>query len=170
MLSIAAHICAVPRKVLLDTAAMLVIALVSVIGFKLSPMLVPRAEKLLTVEPGCNLQRGACRVVSDEGTFEISLSPRPIATAAPLRIEVRTGNSGVSRIDADFAGVGMNMGYFRPALQAHENGIFAAELSLPVCISGHMLWDLTLLIETGSTFLVIPLRFSTPDTGTNPAT
>jgi hypothetical protein len=170
MLSIAAHISAVPRKILLDTAVMLVIALVSVIGFKLSPMLVPRAEKLLTAEPGCNLQRAACSVVSDEGSFEISLAPQPIATAKPLRIEVRTSSNKVSRIDADFAGVGMNMGYFRPALQAHGDGLFAADLSLPVCISGHMLWDLTLLVETGTTFLVIPLRFSTPDTGTNPAT
>ena len=46
-------------------------------------------------------------------------------------------------------------------LAARGAGSYTAEVTLPVCITGSMDWQATVLIETGGERVAIPYRFST---------
>ena len=52
------------------------------------------------------------------------------------------------------------MGLNRPELVARGDGLFSGEATLPVCITGAMDWQATVLIENGSERIAIPYRFS----------
>ncbi|NJD24215.1 MAG: hypothetical protein FIB06_02310 [Betaproteobacteria bacterium] len=148
------------RNFLIDLIGLLLIALVVVVGYKLSPVLLPKADVVLQPEPGCDLQRAACAAnVAGGGRIAVDSSLRPIPLAKPFRIDVNVTGLEARRVEVDFAGVDMNMGLIRPALHAEGGGRFAAELSLPVCITGAMDWQATVLVETAGERLAIPLRF-----------
>ncbi len=157
------------RRVLIDIIAMLVIGLVVVVGYKLSPLLVPKADRHLTPAPDCNLHRGPCSVDVGSGRLELSISPRPIPLLEQITIDVRAIGIEPRRIDADLAGIGMNMGYNRPQLLP-LNGTgskgevhYQATTTLPACITESMNWELALLVDTQTEFVLIPFRFSTPE-------
>ena len=52
----------------------------------------------------------------------------------------------------------MNMGFNRPEFTAGSNGKYSATVTLPVCITGLMDWQVTVLVETGSERVAIPFR------------
>jgi len=158
----------VNRKVLFDILAILGIVLVAVVGYKLSPLLLPKADVSATVEPGCDLHKRACVArLPDGGRIELSITPRPIPMITPLLVEVKTTGIEASKVEVDFAGVDMNMGYNRPELTgagAASPGLFRAEAMLPVCVTGKMAWAATVLVETGRERIAAPFRFnSVPD-------
>jgi len=151
----------VNKKVLIDVIGILLIALVVVVGYKLSPMLLPKADVTVQPDPACDLQHQACAVeLQGGGRVELSSSIRPVPMVKPFEIEAKTAGFAPSRVEVDFAGVDMNMGYNRPELAAHGNGRYVAEATLPVCITGLMDWQVTVLIETGSERIAIPFRLS----------
>lgn len=53
----------------------------------------------------------------------------------------------------------MNMGYNRPALAAAAPGMFVGSASLPVCVTGSMAWQATVLLETDRARIAVPFRF-----------
>ncbi|MDP3538957.1 MAG: hypothetical protein Q8S26_09665 [Azonexus sp.] len=149
------------KKILTDVIGILLIALVVVIGYKLSPMLLPKADLTVQPDPACDLQRQACAVsLPNGGRVELSSSLRPIPMVKPFEVLVTTSGFTPVRVEVDFAGIEMNMGFNRPQLAARGNGVFAAEATLPVCITGLMDWQVTVLIETGNERIAIPFRFS----------
>jgi hypothetical protein len=164
-MNIATPTSASPHRLLVDLITILSIVLIGVVGYKLSPLLVPKADRTVLPAPNCNLHRGYCTVVLGSGKLTLSLTPRPIPLIKPIQIEVKVDGVEVRRIDADFAGIGMNMGLNRPQLQPQGNGQFLANTTLPVCITGTMQWELTLLVETTTEQILIPFRFSTPEGG-----
>jgi hypothetical protein len=89
------------------------------------------------------------------------MGTRPIPLVKPFAVEVATRGFSPARIEVDFAGIDMNMGLNRPQLQAGGDGRFVGEVTLPVCITGHMDWQATVLIETGSERIAVPYRFGT---------
>lgn len=140
---------------------MLLIALVVVVGYKLSPILLPKADLTVQPDPSCNLHRQACSVtLPGGGTVELSSSVRPIPMVKPFTVQVRVEGVRVSRVEVDFAGTEMNMGLIRPRLQERTAGTFAAETTLPVCVTGDMDWQATVLLETDNQRIAIPYRFS----------
>jgi hypothetical protein len=62
-------------------------------------------------------------------------------------------------VPVDFAGVSMNMGFNRPALAQAGPGRFAGQAVLPVCVTGRMTWQATVLIDAGSRRIAVPFRF-----------
>ena len=149
------------KKILVDVIGILLIALVVVVGYKLSPLLLPRADVTVQPDPACDLNRSACRVaLPDGGQLEVEMNPRPIPMVQPFQIEVRLGGFDATRVAVDFAGVDMNMGFNRPELTARGGGRHAGEVTLPVCITGAMDWQVTVLIENGGERIAIPYRFS----------
>ncbi len=153
---------ALNRKILIDLIAMLVVVLIGIIGYKLSPLLLPTADLRVMPDPGCDLNRGACRVpLPDGGSIELTLSPRPIPLVVPLKVALRIEGAAPRRVVADFAGVGMAMGLNRPRLHAREDGLWVAETSLPVCITGQMTWEVTVLVDRAGARISIPFRFQT---------
>ena len=150
------------KKILIDLIGMELIALVVVVGYKLSPMLMPKADLTVQPDPACNLQRQSCAVtLPNGGRVELNMATRPIPLVKPFKVEVATSGFTPARVEVDFAGIDMNMGLNRPQLVAGGDGRFVGEVTLPVCISGHMDWQATVLIETGSERIAVPYRFGT---------
>ena len=138
---------------------------IAVVGYKLSPLLLPKADVSATVEPNCDLHKRACAArLPDGGRIELSITPRPIPMIAPLQVEVKTAGLEATKVEVDFAGVDMNMGYNRPELAPSGSGKFASEAMLPVCVTGKMAWQATVIVETGRQRIAAPFRFnSVPD-------
>ncbi|MFN4148266.1 MAG: hypothetical protein ACK4E4_01795, partial [Rhodocyclaceae bacterium] len=100
-----------------------------------------------------------CSANLPEGRLSFALMPRPIPVATPLDVEVELEGLHAERVKVDFAGVEMSMGYNRQTLRALGNGRFAGKATLPVCVTGRMLWQATVLVETGSQRIAVPFRF-----------
>ena len=149
------------RKILIDTIGILLIALVVVVGYKYSPLLLPKADVVVQPDPACDLQRQACRVqLPAGGSVELAMGTRPVPMVKPFVVEVKAAGFSPQRVEVDFAGIDMNMGLNRPELVARGDGLFSGEATLPVCITGAMDWQATVLIENGSERIAIPYRFS----------
>ena len=147
------------KKILIDLIGILLIALVVVVGYKLSPMLLPKVDVTVQPDSSCDLQQQACTVkLPNGGEVTLAMGTRPVPMVKPFEVQVTTSGFTPGRIDIDFAGVDMNMGYNRPELLARGNGRFTTEATLPVCITGMMDWQVTLLIERGSESIAIPFR------------
>jgi hypothetical protein len=82
----------------------------------------------------------------------------------PLQLEVKLAGIEAAKVEVDFAGVDMNMGYNRPELAATGPGRYASEAMLPVCVTGKMAWQATVIVEAGRQRIAAPFRFnSVPD-------
>ena len=92
------------KKILMDVIGILLIALVVVVGYKLSPLLLPRADVVIQPDPACDLQRQACAVTLPAGgSAELAMTPRPIPMAMPFEVQVTTGGFVATRVEVDFA-------------------------------------------------------------------
>lgn len=150
------------KKILIDLIGLELIALVVVVGYKLSPVLLPKADLTVLPDPACNLQQQACAVaLPNGGQVVLNMRTRPIPLVKPFEIEVATTGYTPARVEVDFAGIDMNMGLNRPQLKPGSDGRFVGDVTLPVCITGHMDWQATVLIETGSERIAVPYRFGT---------
>ena len=153
------------KKMLLDLAILLALAILGVVGYKLAPMFNPKTDVALPLS-GCNLSQHACTAtLPDGGQLEFSIEPRPIPSLKPLKLQVTLRGSEVRKVEVDFAGTDMKMGYNRPELASQAgpsgaNSRFTGQAVLPVCITGTMDYEATVLVETSQKWIAIPFRFS----------
>lgn len=149
------------KKILLDLVGLELIALIVVVGYKLSPVLLPKADVTVQPDPLCNLQMQPCEAtLPNGGKVRLEMTERPIPMVKPFDVVVTTSGFSPSRVEVDMAGVDMNMGYNRPELQLRGEGRYAAQLTLPVCITGQMDWQATVLLESGNERIAVPYRFT----------
>lgn len=147
------------RSLLVDLAMILTLVMVGVVGYKLSPLLLPKADVTASPDAGCDLHVKACgATLPGGGRLGFALTPRPILVTAPLEMVVELDGISVDKVAVDFAGVSMNMGFNRPVLAPAGPGRFAGQTTLPVCVTGRMTWQATVLIETGRTRIAVPFR------------
>jgi hypothetical protein len=78
-----------------------------------------------------------------------------------LRVEVTVSGVKPAKVEVDFAGDTMNMGYNRSELAAVGPGRYGVETSLPVCVSGSMAWVATVIVEADRQRVAVPFRFDT---------
>lgn len=150
----------VSKSLLVDSAMILTLVLIGVIGYKLSPLLMPKADVTANPDPGCDLHRGICAApLPAGGRISLALTPHPIPVTAPLELTVEVEGVNADAVAVDFAGVNMNMGFNRPRLAPAGAGRFIGQATLPVCVTGRMTWQATVLVETGSTRIAVPFRF-----------
>lgn len=145
---------------MVDLIGLLLIALVVVVGYKLSPLLLPRADLTVEPDPACNLQVQACTVSLPGGTtltFDVGTRPIPLVKPFALRVEA----PAAQQVSIDFAGVDMEMGFNRPGLSEQSSGVFIGEATLPVCVTGQMTWQATVLVDTADARIAVPFRFVT---------
>jgi hypothetical protein len=141
--------------------AVLALLLLLLVGYKLSPLLLPQADLTVAPEAGCDLHKRACAAaLPGGGRVELSILPRPIPMVTTLQVEVRTAGVEAPRVEVDFAGVDMNMGINRPALAPAGPGLHRGEAALPVCVTGNMVWQATVLVDAGRNRIAIPFRFN----------
>ncbi len=151
------------RPLLIDAAIVLAMLLVALVGYKLSPLFLPKADLTATVAPGCDLHRQTCAAALPDGRrIALSIGPHPIPPIRPLELEVTLTGIEASNVQVDFAGVSMNMGYNRQSLTAAGSGRYIGTATLPVCVTGHMAWRATVLVEAGRERIAAPFRFDTP--------
>lgn len=151
------------KKLLLDAAILLGLAGVGIVGYQLAPLLDPKTDLALPLS-SCDLGRQTCVVTLPEGgQLEFSIEPRPIPALKELRLQAVLSGSAARKVDVDFAGTTMKMGYNRPTLerQTESGDRFTGRASLPVCLTGTMEWDATVLLDTGKAVIAVPFRFVT---------
>jgi hypothetical protein len=150
----------ISKSLLVDSAMILALMLVGVVGYKLSPLLLPKADVTVTPDPGCDLHASACgALLPGGGRLTFTISPRPIPVTAPFEMAVTLDGLSADKVAVDFAGVTMNMGFNRPALNRAENGRFTGQATLPVCVTGRMTWQATVLVGSGARRIAVPFRF-----------
>lgn len=147
-------------KFLIEVFGILAMLAVVIAGYVYAPVFFPKPDVSLALSD-CDPGVRTCRAtLPDGGTLEISLSPLPVPLVKPFKVEVRLSGVTARQVEVDFAAIGMDMGINRVRL-AEEKGLHSATASLPVCITGPMAWQATVLIETASARMAIPFRFST---------
>lgn len=150
------------RNLLVDALILLALALVAVVGYKYSSLLLPKADLELTPEAGCDLNRSACRATFAGGAIELSLEPRPVPVVKPMQVTATIAGLDPAAVELDFSGVSMNMGYNRVALEKAADGRFTGQATIPVCITGRMAWRATLLIDAPGQRISVPFVFDAP--------
>lgn len=148
------------KPLLIDSAMILALILTGTVGYKLSPLLLPKADLTVAPDPACNLEQHTCSApLPQGGRLKFTLTPRPIPVIAPLQILVELEGIDAKKVAVDFAGISMDMGFNRPTLSATGAGRFTGQASLPVCITDRMTWQATVLIDSGHTRIAAPFRF-----------
>jgi len=146
----------------LSLAMLVALLATAVIARHFSPLPIPISDMTGVVEPECDLQQRACSAkLGDDGHLEFSITPRPIPQLQPLRVEVTVAGIQPTKVEVDFAGESMSMGYNRPELRATAPGRYTGEITLPVCTTGGMVWVATVIIETDTRRISVPFRFDT---------
>ncbi|WP_291993125.1 hypothetical protein [Candidatus Accumulibacter sp. ACC003] len=147
------------KNLLLDTAILLALAILGVIAYKLAPLFNPQTDVTLPLS-SCQLSEQACVATLPDGMqIEFSIEPRPIPALQALQLRASIRGGEVRKLEVDFTGTEMKMGYNRPALEKLPDGRFSGQASLPVCITGRMEWHATLLVDTGKALVAVPFRF-----------
>jgi len=119
----------------------------------------PRADIALPLVEGCRLDREACTAgLPDGGRIEVALEPKPVPTSSPMRVVVRVEGLHPEAVAVSFQGVDMNMGLHRLALSG-GSGRFVGETTLPVCVTGRMIWQATVALDVGRKDITVPFRF-----------
>ena len=146
------------RNVLAIAVLALLLASIAVVGFKLAPRAAPTEVTLAvsSCDPGL---RACIAALPGGGQLEISIEPRPIRPLQPLDLSIRISGLEARRVELDFAGSDMQMGYNRTVL-AGADGRFTGSTTLPICVSGSMVWIVTALLITEDQRVAVPFRFT----------
>ena len=136
----------------------LLVAILAVVGYKLSPMRSKNADVTLPVS-SCNPALQPCKSTLPDGrTLDFSIEPRPVKPLQPLQLKVIAEGTEAKRIDIDFNGTDMDMGYNRVSLTRDQQG-FSGQAMLPVCVTGTMTWTATVLLTTPTQRIAVPFNF-----------
>jgi hypothetical protein len=134
---------------------------VGLYGGRVYDWLFPRATQTAAGEAGCDLHSGPCTArLPDGGEITLSITPRPIPALAPLMAEVQVKGLAATSVTLDINGVTMNMGLFRTALKATEDGGWRGKTGLPVCTTSKMDWLADVQVKTADGLVSAPFSFS----------
>lgn len=144
----------------------LAMALVAVAGYRW----LPKADVQLAVG-NCRLdQQTACAAdLPGGGRIEVAVAPRPVATSQAFEFRADLAGIRPNSVEVAFTGVEMNMGATRLPLEALGEGRYAGRITLPVCVTGGMLWQATVLIDADRRLLSVPFRFESRHGGSTAA-
>ncbi len=88
----------------------------------------------------------------------MNIAPHPIPLVKPLQVTVTLSGIDGDRVEVDFDGSEMKMGYNRPVLE-NSGGRFVGQTTLPVCITGAMKWTATVLVTAENRRIAAPFHF-----------
>lgn len=154
------------RSLFVDVLIILALGMIAFVGYKYSPLLLPKADLTLMPADGCDLNRESCTAaMPGGGSIELAIAPHPIPVVKPLQVTVTLKGIDANKAELDFQGVTMNMGYNRISLTPAGEGGFTGAASIPVCVTGRMLWRATLLLEDDTRRIAVPYLFEAPTDG-----
>ncbi|MET0028033.1 MAG: hypothetical protein ABW101_10385 [Candidatus Thiodiazotropha sp.] len=143
--------------------AVLVLAIFGVALYKAWPILFPPISLSAAVDPQCDLRQGPCTSRLPNGAqVSFSIEPRSIPVVKPLQFKVVLEDLVADKVEVDFAGTDMNMGFNRVTLSpSSDPGVYASGGMLPVCVRDAMEWEARVLISTSQGLVSVPYRFIT---------
>jgi hypothetical protein len=144
-------------------------AICSVALYKSWPLLFPKVHITAPLDSDCDLRAGPCvSPLPDGGRVSLAIEPRSIPVVRPLQFQVNVEGIQADRVEIDFSGVDMNMGFNRPALEKRQEGVFTGKGMLPVCVRDAMEWEARVLLHTDQGLVSAPYRFITVKPGMEP--
>jgi len=142
--------------------ALLTLVLLLSVSYKLKDMLKPGIAAKAELDESCDLRKGACHAnLPGGGKVTFSITPNTIPILRPLQLNVKVEGVEVSKAEVDFTGIGMDMGYNRPKLEAVSKDQFLGKAILPVCVRSRMDWEAKVLLQTDHGLIMAPFRFYT---------
>lgn len=124
------------------------------------PDYLPKEELRGVPDANCDLQQGACSARLPDGSrLELAFNPRPIPVQQPMSVVVSLNGLEARKVEVDFSGETMNMGFNRATLSPSTPGHHTGEAALSVCVSGGMNWVATVLVETRRQRIAVPFHF-----------
>jgi hypothetical protein len=143
-------------------AAVLGVAVLVVVLIKAWPLFYPAVNERAPLALDCDLLSRACSVRFAAGSeVELDVRPRGIPAVHPLGLRVVLKDLPLpQRVEVDFAGVDMAMGFNRSTLSLDaESGAWMGQGMLPVCVRDRMLWEARVLLHYPDRLLAAPFRF-----------
>ncbi len=166
-----------PRAALLWLAAtLLAMGAIGVAVYKAWPLLYPQTAERAPLNSDCDLRRAACTVGFESGgSVRLDIQPRGIPVLRALEIRVQLDAlPNPRRVEVDFAGFDMDMGYNRVPLypiepsadkatapSGQQSGGYTGSGMLPICVRDRMTWEARVLIYLTDGILAAPFRFET---------
>ena len=142
--------------------AVLVLAILLVVSYKLNDFLKPSVTASAILDESCDLRKGACTSdLPTGGKITFSINPNDIPILRPLQLKVEVKDMEASKVEVDFIGIGMEMGYNRPKLKSLDKTHFSGRAILPVCVRTKMDWEARILLHTEKGLIMAPFRFFT---------
>lgn len=138
------------NQILTVVVMALILALLIVLGWRGPSLLQPTAGNEAQVDGDCDLHRGACEAYWPDGTqLTFQITPRPIRMQQRLQLQADVeGPSPPDRVQVDFQGVEMYMGYNRPELEQRGDRWESLGI-LPLCVTDRMTWEATVMLHQG---------------------
>lgn len=147
------------QNAFLTIAIGLLLGILGVIAYKVSPDLRNEADVMLPVST-CQPDLQTCVVTLPDGRpLGFSVGPHPIKALQNLQLDVNVGGIGIQNVEVDFNGADMDMGYNRVKLSGTPPR-FSGRAMLPVCVTGTMKWNATVLLSAGSQRIAVPFQFT----------
>ena len=149
-------------NILWGVVVLLAVVALGVVYYKYHDYFTPEAKQVLAYDPECDLKAGACTTELGNGSqVRFEILPATIPLLQPLDLDVQVAQLDVDRIEVDFAGVDMNMGFNRNKLSAAGSGVYKGKATLPVCIRKRMDWEAKVMLYTDDGLIIVPYRFET---------
>lgn len=124
--------------------------------------------ELARAPASCDLRQGACTArfvagASGGGRVQLSIQPAEIPLVEPLRVRVRLIDMDrPRRVEIDFSGVDMNMGFNRVLLApTGRAGSYVGTAMLPLCVRQRMQWEARVLLFEADRARAAAFRFET---------
>jgi hypothetical protein len=153
-------------KTLWVVAVLLFLAVAGVAAYKVLPLLDPVVVRIAALDPECDLRAGPCTGELPNGHRVVfGIQPETIPVVTPLEFLVQVEGFEAERVEVDFQGIGMNMGFNRPQLAAQGAGKYTGSGMIPVCVRDAMEWEAKVLVHTDEGIVAAPFRFITVKPG-----
>ncbi|MCF7989029.1 MAG: hypothetical protein K9M02_01155 [Thiohalocapsa sp.] len=149
-------------------AGLLLSAAIGTAVYKAWPLLYPQTGERAALNDACDLRSGPCTAYfADRGSVTLEILPAGIPVAKPLAFTVTLGGiRRPERVELDFAGVDMDMGYNRTELAPTQSpGVYSGTGMLPICVRNRMTWEAKVLLFEADGIRAAPFRFDTTRAG-----
>ncbi len=141
---------------------LLFLGLIAVVIYKVWPQLNPELTLVAPLDPECDLRGGPCiGTLPGGGEISFSIEPKTIPLVETLQLGVGLKGVSARKVEVDFIGIGMPMGFNRSRLKSDGKGRFGGNGVLPVCIRDAMEWEARVMVHTDKGIVAAPFRFIT---------
>ena len=144
-------------------SAVLALACLAVVIYKIqAAQALPSGVETLAVPPCDPAQAAQCESpLPQGGRLVFLIRPQPVRPLEKLQLSVRLIDFQAQRVEIRLDGVDMSMGDYRTEL-LNSAGEFSGHAILPVCVSGTMTWQATVIVHGDAGAVALPFRFMVP--------